>query len=155
MLFKTSTVTLMFIALVLGILVYGSFQPTMRLKPEMPKGFMDDVSSWPPQKRAQEERIARAYWRCALNNVQWNYGYGHHLPDDPPPEFLVTAKDVGTAAADTGSRARYWRNLERVWYLPTTWEKTHGFDLNSMSQSLQAAGARLELFLRRMTGASW
>lgn len=152
--FEKKTVTWMFITLVLGIIVYGSFQPTLRLKEDMPKGFMDDVSSWPAPKRAQEERLARAYWKVALNSVQWNYGYGHRLPDDPPPEFLVTAKEVGTAT-DPSSRVRYWRNLERVWYLPTAWEKTYGFDLNSMSASLQAAGSRLELFLRRLTGASW
>ncbi len=155
MLFSKKTVTLMFVAAVFGIVIYASFQPTFRLKHDMPQGFMDEPSSWSPQKRAQEEKIGRAYWQCALDNVQWNYGYGHRLPDNPPPEFLVTAKEVGTAAADTESRVRYWHNLERVWDLPTTWEKTYGFDLNSMSASLQAAGARLENFLRRITGASW
>ena len=155
MLFSKKTVTLIFIATVLGLVVFASFQPTLRLKHEMPKMFMDDISSWSPQKRAQEEKMARAYWQCALNSVQWNYGYGHRLPDDPPPEFLVTAKEVGTAASDTGSRLRYWRNLERVWYHPNTWERTYGFDLNSVSASLQAAGTRLELFLRRIIGASW
>jgi hypothetical protein len=155
MLFSKKTVTLMFIAAVVGLIVYASFQPTLRLKQEIPKAFMDDISSWPPQKRAQEEKIARAYWQCALNTVQWNYGYGHHLPDDPPPEFLVTAKEVGTAVNDTGSRMRYWHNLGRVWYQPNSWEKTYGFDLNSVSASLQAAGTRLELFLRRITGSSW
>jgi hypothetical protein len=155
MLFSKKTVTLMFVAAVLGIVVYGSFQPTFRLKRDMPKGFMEEQYSWSPQKRTQEEKIARAYWLCALDSVQWNYGYGHRLPDDPPAEFLITAKEVGTAATDTESRIRYWRNLERVWYLPTTWEKTYGFDLNSMSAFLQATGARLEAFLRRITGASW
>ncbi len=155
MLFSKKTVTLMFVAVVFGLVVYASFQPTLRLKQEMPKAFMDDTSSWPPQKRLQEETIARAYWLCAINNVQWTYGYGHHLPDDPAPGFLVTAKEVGTAANDTSSRTRYWRNLGRVWYQPSSWEKTYGFDLNSVSASLQKAGARLELFLRRITGASW
>ncbi len=153
--FSKKTVTLMFVAAVVGLVVYASFQPTLRLKQEMPRDFMDDIRSWPPQKRAQEEKLARAYWQCALNNVQWNFGYGHRLPDAPPAEFLVTAKDVGTAASDTGSRIRYWHNLERVWYQSSSWEKTYGFDLNSVSVSLQAAGTRLELFLRRITGASW
>ena len=155
MLFTKKTVTLMFITAVLGLVAYASFQPTLRLKSDIPKDFTDDSKSWSPQRRAQEERIARAYWQCALSNVQWNYGYGHRLPDDPPAEFLVTTKDVGTAAADTGSRLRYWHNLQRVWYVPTNWEKVYGFDLNSISVSLQAAGAKLELFLRRLTGSTW
>jgi hypothetical protein len=155
MLFSRKTVTLMFVAIVLGIVAYASFQPTLRLKSEMPAAFVDASSSWSLQKRVQEEKIARAYWQCALNNVQWRYGYGHRLPDDPPPEFLVTAKEVGTAASDSGSRIRYWHNLQRVWYLPNTWEKGYGWDLNSMSASLQASGARLERYLRSITNFSW
>ena len=155
MLFTKKTVTLMFITAVLGLVAYASFQPTLRLKSYMPKDFTDDSKSWPPPRRAQEERIARAYWQCAINSVQWNYGFGHRLPDDPPADFLITAREVGTAATDTGSRIRYWRNLQRVWYVPTNWEKVYGFDLNSISVSLQAAGTKLELFLRRLTGSTW
>lgn len=58
-------------------------------------------------------------------------------------------------AADAGSRARYWHNLQRVWYLSSSWGKSYGFDLNSMSASLQASGARLERFSRSITGSSW
>ena len=131
MLFSKQTVTWMFIAGVFGLIVYASFQSTYRLKRGMPTAFMDDGRSWSPQKRAQEEKLA------------------------PPPEVLVTVKDVGTAASDTGSRMRYWQNLGRVWNQPASWEKSYGFDLNSMGTSLQAAGTRLELFLRRVTRASW
>jgi hypothetical protein len=155
MLFSRKTVTLMFMAAVLGIVAYASFQPTLKLKSEMPGAFINESSSWSPQKRTQEEKIARAYWQCALNSVQWNYGFGHRLPDDPPPEFLVTEKDVGTAASDVGSRDRYWHNLQRVWNLPNSWEESYGWDLNSMSASLQASGARLERFLRNITNFSW
>jgi hypothetical protein len=155
MLFSRKTVTLMFMAAVLGIVAYASFQPTLKLKSEMPGAFINESSSWSPQKRTQEEKIARAYWQCALNSVQWNYGFGHRLPDDPPPEFLVTEKDVGTAASDVGSRDRYWHNLQRVWNLPNSWEESYGWDWNSMSASLQASGARLERFLRNITNFSW
>ena len=155
MLFTRKTVTLTFVAIVFGIVAYASFQPTFRLKQEMPAAFADESSSWPAQKRVQEEKIARAYWQCALSNVQWKYGYGQRLPDDPPPEFLVTAKDIGTAASDPGSRLRCWHNLQRVWYLPNIWEKRYGWDLNSMSASLQASGTQLEQFLRSKTNFSW
>ena len=153
--FSKKTVTLMFVVAVLAALAYAAFQPTMRLKADMPKDFADDSKTWTPQRRGQEERIARAYWQCVVNSVQWNSGYGHRLPDDPPADFLITAQDAGTAALDAGSRIRYWHNTQRVWYVPNNWEKTYGFDLNSISISLQAAGTRLELFLRRTMGKSW
>ncbi len=155
MFFSKKTVTIMFVVAVLGLVAWASFQPTMHLKNEMPKDFVDGSTSSSPQRRVQEEKIARAYWQCAISTVQWSHGYGHRLPDDPPPEFLVTSKEVGTAAADTGSRVRYWHNLQRVWNAPNSWEKVYGFDLNSMSASLQAAGVKLEGFLRRITGSSW
>ena len=145
----------MFVIAVLGVVAYGSFQPTMHLKAAMPAGFVDESRTLSPQMRVHEEKIARAYWQCAVNSVQWNYSYGHRLPDQPPAEFLLTAREIGTAASDTGSRLRYWHNLQRVWNLPSSWERVYGFDLNSMNTSLQASGAKLEAFLRRITGASW
>jgi hypothetical protein len=72
MLFSRKTVTLMFVAAVLAVVVYASFQPTLRLKRQMPAAFADESSSWSVQKRVQEEKIARAYWQCALNNVEWS-----------------------------------------------------------------------------------
>jgi len=144
------------VAILMGIaaLAYASFQATFHLRVEMPQDFVEDSRSLPAQNRAQEEKLARAYWQCA-RSIQWRYGYGHRLPDDPPPEFLVTAQDVGTAASDIGGRARYWRQLQRMWYLPDNWEKTYTFDLPSLTRSLQSGGARLELWLRRVTRSSW
>jgi len=147
---------LVIVTILVGIaaLAYASFQATFRLRAEMPQGFVADSRSLPAQSRAQEEKLARAYWQSA-RSIQWRYGYGHRLPDDPPPEFLVTAQDVGTAASDIGSRARYWRQLQKMWYLPDNWEKTYTFDLPSLTRSLQSGGARLELWLRSVTGSSW
>jgi hypothetical protein len=147
---------LVIVVILVGItaLAHASFQATFRLRTEMPQGFVADSRSLPPQSRAQEEKLARAYWQCA-RSIQWRYGYGHRLPDDPPPEFLVTAQEVGTAASEIGSRARYWRQLQKMWYLPDNWEKTYTFDLPSLTRSLQSGGARLELWLRRVTGSSW
>jgi hypothetical protein len=138
----------------LAAFAYSSFDAKLRLRPDMPKDFMDSSKSITAANRAQEERLARAYWRCALA-VQWKYGYGHRLPDDPPPEFLVTTQDVGTAASDTGSRLRYWHRFQEVWYVPNNWEKSYAFDLPQMTRSLQGGAARLELWLRRMIGAPW
>jgi hypothetical protein len=120
----------------------------------MPAEFVEDSRSWTVQKRVQEAKIARAYWQCALA-VQWEYVYGEHLPDEPPSEFLVTTQEVGTAAFDSGSRLRYWRRLQRVWYLPDSWQKTYRLDLNSLTSSLRSAGDWLEQEVRRIGNFSW
>ena len=142
-------------AILTGLFAFGysALQPKLRLRVEMPKDFIDDSKSLPPAHRAQEERLARAYWQCA-RTVQWQYGYGR-LPDEPPPEFLVTSREAGTAAADTGSRTRYWHRLHGVWYVASNWEKTYTLDLSQLNRGLQSAGTRLELWLRGIIGASW
>ena len=142
-------------AILTGLLAFGysALQPKLRLRAEMPKNFIDDSKSLPLAHRVQEERLARAYWQCA-RSVQWQYGYGH-LPDDPPPEFLVTSREAGTAASDTASRIRYWRRLHDAWYVANNWEKTYTLDLSQLNRDLQSAGTRLELWLRGVIGASW
>jgi hypothetical protein len=142
--------------LLAGVLVvaYAAFQAKFHLRAEMPPEFVEDSPSWSAQKQAQEARMARAYWQCALA-IQWQYGYGKRLPDDPPPEFLITTQEVGTAAFDAGSRLRYWRRLQHVWYLPDSWEKTYTLDAGSLTASLRSAGDWLEQEVRRVGNFSW
>ena len=139
------------VVIVLVIVAYAAFQPKFRLRSDMPAEFLDESSSMPAKKRAAEEKIAMAYWRCAVNQIQWTYGYGHRLPDDPPAEFVVNLPEFDPEASDAATRDRYWRRLQRVWYLPSTWDKSYGWDLNSMTSSLQSAGQWLESLVRRIT----
>ena len=75
-----------------------------------------------------EEKIARAYWECVVNQVQWKYAYGYRLPASPPAEFTING------VADSDSRARYWRRLQQVWYLPTSWKKDYEWDTSWATQ---------------------
>src|SRR5438270_5589661 len=97
-----------------GLLAYASFQPKFRLRTALPREFIDESSSWPGEKRVSEEKVARAYWNCAVTQIQWKYGYGHRLPQDLPLEFAV-----------------------QVWYLPSIWEKDDGWDVLSITNSLR------------------
>ena len=124
-----------------GLFAYASIRPTFRLRTEMPPEFADAPSSGPAQKRASEERIARAYWDCVVTQIQWNYGYAYHLPQEPPPEFiLIGRQDLGTAATDPATRARYWRKLQGVWYLPSTWTKGYEWDLYWLTNWVRSSG---------------
>jgi hypothetical protein len=133
---------------VLCIIAYASFRPKFRLRPDMPVEFFD-ASRWPPAKRASEEKIARAYWRCAVSEVQWKYGYAQRLPDDPPPEFSINVPD---ALKNSASRARYWERLREVWEISAIWQKQYEWNTISLRDSFQSAGQWLEEQMRRVTG---
>jgi len=139
------------VLIVLVILAFAALQPRFTLRPDMPAEFAD-LQSIPPKKRPAEEKIARAYWNCAVTQIQWSYGYGRRLPDDAPPEFAVQADELASQANDPATRDRYWLGLQRVWYLPSTWNKTYGWDATAMKRSLQAAGQWMESQARKITG---
>ncbi len=140
------------VAAVVGLLAYASFHPEFHLRPQMPVEFFD-ASKVPQPQRAAEERIARAYWNCAVNDVQWKYGYARRLPDEPPPEFAGSAVELASAT-DSVTRARYWQRLRDVWGISSIWNEHYEFDASSVKTSVQSAGQWLERLMRRITGYS-
>lgn len=139
------------VAIVVFILAYASFRAEFRLHERMPAEFFD-ASRVPANQRVSEEKIARAYWKCAVTQVQWKYGYAHRLPDDPPDEFQVTTEEAGAAAHDSAVRARYWQKLREVWVISGVWDEQYKWDTIVLRQSLQSAGQWLESTMRRITG---
>src|SRR5437868_2294947 len=140
------------VIILLALLAYAAVQPKFTLRSDMPAEFVDETSAMPVKKRVLEEKTAKAYWNCAVTQMQWTYGYGHRLPEDPPSEFVINVPELGPAANDPGTRDRYWRRLQRVWYVPTSWKKSSGLDVNAMTASLQSAGQWLESQVRSITG---
>lgn len=125
-----------------GLFAEASFRPIYRLRATMPMEFLDARSSSPAEKRAAEERIARAYWDCAVNVIQWKYGYGYRLPQDPPSDFIVTSQDLEEASKDSATRAHYWLMLQRVWYVPDNWTKNYQWDKRWLSDWVDSVRRR-------------
>lgn len=71
------------------LFVYASTRPIMRLRADMPSRFRDASKTAGVAQRLAEQRLAEAYWNCALTFIQWKYSYGSPLPDDPPDEFRI------------------------------------------------------------------
>lgn len=115
------------IALAAGLFAYASIKPTFRLRTEMPPQFADATAS---TQQSTEAKIARAYWDCAMIQVQWKYVYGQHLPEEPPRAFVIASEEFGEAARDPVTRARYWRRLQAVWFMPGAWHKTYEWDFS-------------------------
>jgi hypothetical protein len=118
--------------------VYGSYQPHYRLSTEMPAEFVDTTVG--SAGKTAEEAVARAYWHCMVEEVQWRYTYGGVLPHDPPPEFAVLGAAPGSGASAAGTRVRYWNKVQRVWFLPTAWSKAYEWDTAWVGEAAKSAG---------------
>ena len=127
------------VALVLAGLAYASLTSEFRLKENMPAEFFDP-SQVPQAKRDPEEKVAKAYWTCAVKEIQWKYGYASRLPDEPPPEFGITSTEVGPIAKDEAVRRHYWQQLRATWHVQSAWKDEYVWSSTSFKQSLRAAG---------------
>jgi len=128
----------MIVALLSAAVAYGSFRSELRLRSDMPVEFFD-ASGLAAAKRASERRIAAAYWNCAVQQVQWKYAYASRLPDDPPAEFSVSPRELGTGANDDAVRRRYWTRLRAIWNMSSVWKTQYEWSTVSFRQALRSA----------------
>jgi len=127
------------LAIPLGLFIFLSIRPVMRLRVEPPAEFLDmQLGRWDAKRRAAEERVARAYWERAVQLVQWQHSFGAPLPDNPPAEFNIEGKDFQRGSVEAGpvTRARYWKKLREVWALPQAWEKSYDWSTDWVRASL-------------------
>ena len=127
------------IAVVLGGLAFACFRQERRLQSNMPLEFFDP-SKFRPVKRAEEEKIAAAYWKSAVTQVQWKYGYASRLPEAPPAEFGISSAEVGPIAKDDAVRRRYWAQLRSAWYVADAWKNEYAWSSVSFLQWLRSSG---------------
>jgi hypothetical protein len=139
------------VVVVLCVLAYASFRSEFRLREQMPVEFFD-VSQVPKGRQAAEEKAARAYWKCAVSQIQWKYGYAHRLPDEPPEEFAVTVEDAGDTAA--ALRSHYWIRLRVIWNDSRIWQDKYVWSPISLKESMQSAGQWLERHMQSIVGYS-
>ena len=139
------------VGLVLVMISIASFRSEFRLQSDMPAAFFDGKRV-APAKRAAEEKIARAYWNCALEQVQWRYGYAHRLPEDPPEEFSVSAAQVGVLANDATVRRYYWQKLRAAWSDSSAWKVSWEWSFVAFRQSLRTGGDWWKEFVRSIVG---
>ena len=129
--------TLIVLLAAAGLFASESFSPVYRLCATMPPGFVDAPASLSAEKRSAEEKLAGDYWNCAVDEIQWRYGYGYRLPQDPPSDFNVASVDPAANSAlnadAKAARARYWLRLQRAWYVPDNWTKSYQWDVRWMS----------------------
>jgi hypothetical protein len=119
------------IALGAGFFVYESVTETFRLGTVMPAQFAPVSNS--AGRSIEEERIARAYWDCAVIRIQGKYLHDQALPEEPIKEFVISPAEFGAAAQDPALRLRYWRKLKTTWNSPSVWRRNYEWDLRWLS----------------------
>jgi hypothetical protein len=139
------------VGLVLLLVSIASFRSEFRLQAEMPVEFFDG-KHMESKRRASEERVARAYWNCAVEQVQWKYGYAHRLPDDPPAEFALFAAEVGPVANDQVVRRYYWRKLQATWIVTNMWKSQWSLSFVAFRESLRTGGDWWKELVRSIVG---
>lgn len=139
------------IGIVLVLLSFASFRSEFRLRRDMPTEFFD-ATRVPREKRSAEEKIAQAYWDCAVKEVQWKYGYAHRLPDDPPAEFKLSPADVGPIAKDETVRRNYWQKLRSTWNVSSAWKNQWEWSFFTFRESLRTGGDWWKELVRSIVG---
>jgi hypothetical protein len=115
---------LFLIALVPFAAIYFSMGSRTELDPTLPSEFFEVRPEWNAERRDAEANLARAYWDCAMVNLQWKYPYGFSLPEKPPPDFQIDVRALSLAKkVAPQSRERYWQRLRKVWGLRQSWRE--------------------------------
>jgi hypothetical protein len=148
----SSEAALLLLVLVIGFVTYFSVYPTYRLRVDMPAEFLDAPASLSPEKRAAEEKVARAYWYCVVTVIQRTYNFGQPLPLSPPAEFK-TAGNLPATAQDPGTRFRYWHRLQSIWYLGSIWNKQRIQDFRWVTGPTQSGWLWVRHYMGRFVGA--
>ena len=134
--------------LVVGLFTYASTRPTFRLRVDMPPEFLHAPASWSPEKRATEEKVARAYWYCVVTVIQPKYSFGDPLPLNPPAEFKIITPDLPKGATDPDTRLGYWRRLQQIWYLAGTWGKEQTWNFQWVTHPVKSGVRRLHNYAK-------
>ena len=139
------------VILVLALLAFASFRSEFRLVSQMPPEFFD-AKQFPRDRRVAEEQIAKAYWDCAVKQVQWKYGYAHRLPDEPPAEFSASASDVGPGANNEKVRRYYWQKLRTTWNVSSVWKSQWEWNFVAFRESLRTGSDLWRDLMRSVVG---
>ena len=123
------------------LFIYLANRPVMQLRVDPPAEFLSAVNEAAPERRANEERTARAYWDWAYLHLQHKYPFAAQLPEDPPMEMEADGNDFHNVKANKReersdppdleaevTKRRYWQKLRQVWAMPQAWEKSSLWD---------------------------
>ena len=119
-------------AAVVGFLIVialAVISPVLRLNAEPPSGF---VGLHAPGIAANAA-TASAYWKIAVNAIQWKYSRGVRLPEQVPEDFRLPVPSGKSATAE--ERAVYWSKLREEWLKSENWHRTYTVDISFVREA--------------------
>jgi len=118
--------------------VAHSIRPLRDLRSDPPAEFFGERQDGDRMRAEAEERLARAYWRSAIRDIQPKHRFGTNLPEEAPLEFKAEGAGLqsGNPRSDADTRNGYWRRLRQVWAQPQSWEKSYVWDTGWMDSAL-------------------
>ena len=122
----------------IGLFVYRSTRPTVRLSAEPPPSFYDYNRNWTRRERRNERLVAQAYWQVAVLRIQRYYSPDRALPEAPPPQFQIAEAARDLESDVIAGRVHYWYRLREVWKERDAWVVSYGWNTDWVGSTLNS-----------------
>jgi hypothetical protein len=84
------------------------------------------------------QRWSNLYWERA-RFVQWHYGYGKRLPEEPAEEFRISEERTLPDPVAEQTRRAYWKELQEVWLTAEPWKVSYSIDFGWIGRAVMKA----------------
>jgi hypothetical protein len=126
------------VLVLVGLFVYRSTRPVVRLSAEPPPSFYDHNRNWDRQQMQRERRLARAYWNVAVLRIQTRFSPYRPLPAEPPPQFQISDAANTLESGMIAARDHYWYRLRDVWNERDAWVVSYGWNTGWIESVLKS-----------------
>lgn len=124
--------------LLVGLFVYRSTRPTVRLSADPPPSFYGYNRNWTRRERRNERLVAQAYWQVAVRRIQRYYSPDSALPAGPPPQFQIAKATRNLESDVIADRVHYWFRLRQVWKEQDAWVVSYGWNTDWVGTTLNS-----------------
>ena len=133
---------LFIVVLLVGMFLYVSLHPVMRLQSEPPPAFMKGAAKVSATHAGNPAPIAQSYWNTAAGYASGNYSYGQPLPARPPKDFTMAM------GGNYATSALYWHRLRELWNQPEIWVRSYQLDTAWVKPALVSLGKVVSGYLQ-------
>ena len=130
---QASGLGLFVVVLLVGMFLYMSLQPVMRLRSEPPPAFLKGGAKVSATQAGNTASMAQSYWNTAAGYASGNYSYGQPLPARPPKDFTIAM------GGDYATSALYWQRLRELWNRQTIWVTCYQWNTDWVPELLDSS----------------
>jgi hypothetical protein len=139
---QASGLGLFVVVLLVGMFLYMSLQPVMRLRSEPPPAFLKGGTRASATQAGNTTSMAQSYWNTAAGYASGNYSYGQPLPARPPKDFTIAM------GGNYATSALYWQRLRGLWNQPDIWVRSYQLDTAWVEPAVLSLGKVVSGYLK-------